>query len=115
MTLKQSYYDGLTGLQQQLNDAFDAGVTFVADNNAVITSALTSAAALGNTTFTLSILTSYKTAALRLNGLLLKSYLAGITDGLAAEDVYSFECTPTLNTTSATDTAINLNFNFATT
>lgn len=115
MTLKDSYYNGLTGLNQQLNDAFDAGSAFIVANLVSIASSLTTEAANGNTKFTITLVTNYKTVALRLNGLMLKAYLAGITAGLAAEDLYSYEVIPALNTTSTTDTKIDLNFTFATT
>jgi hypothetical protein len=115
MSLKTSFYDGLTGLHQQLNNAFDAGGQLVTDSLATITTELQAAAAAGKITFTVNLITSYQTANLRLNGLLLKAYLAGVTQALAAEDIYSYEVTPALNTSSNTDTSIDLKFNFATT
>lgn len=115
MTLKTSYFDGLTGLHQQLNDAFDEGGAFIVANLVTITSAMTSNASAGTTKFTVTLVTTYKTASLRLNGLLLKSYLAGIISGLAAEDIYSYEVAAALNTSSNTETKIDLNFSFATT
>lgn len=114
MTLKTSFYDGLTGLHQQLNDAFDAGNTLITGSLATITSALQAAAASGQVTFTVNLITPYKTAALRQNGLLLKAYLAGVTNALANEDIYSYEVTAALNTSSTTETSIDLRFNFAT-
>lgn len=119
MSLKTDFFDGATGLQSKCNDAFDAGVTFVTVTNlATISAALIAAAAAGNTKFTTTIVTSYNPATLRGNkgnNLILKAYLAGVQQGLADQDVYSYECTPTLNTSDTVDTKIDLNFNFQTT
>lgn len=119
MSLKTDYFDGATGLQAKCNDAFDAGVTFVTvDNLAAISAALISAAAAGTTKFTTTLLTSYNPSILRGNkgnNLILKAYLAGIQQGLANQDVYNYECTPSLNVSDSVDTKIDLNFNFQTT
>lgn len=119
MSLKTDYFDGATGLQSKCNDAFDAGVTFVVtDNLAAISAALISAAAAGNTKFTVTLTTSYNPSILRGNkgnNLILKAYLAGIQDGLAQQEVYNYECTAALNVADSVDTKIDLNFNFQTT
>jgi hypothetical protein len=119
MSLKTDYFDGATGLQTKCNDAFDAGITFVTVTNlALISTALTDAAASGNTKFTTTIITSYNTAILRANrgnNLITKAYLAGIQQGLANQDIYTYECSAALNITDTVDTKIDLNFNFQTT
>jgi hypothetical protein len=119
MSLKTDYFDGATGLQAKCNDAFDAGVTFVTvDNLAAISAALINAAAAGTTKFTTTLLTSYNPSILRGNkgnNLILKAYLAGIQQGLANQDVYNYECAPSLNVSDSVDTKIDLNFNFQTT
>jgi hypothetical protein len=119
MSLKTDYFDGATGLQAKCNDAFDAGVAFVAvDNLAAISTALINAAAAGQTKFTSSIITSYNATILRGNkgdNLILKAYLAGIEKGLADQDIYNYECTPGLNVSDSIITKIDLNFNFQTT
>lgn len=119
MSLKTDFYDGATGLHEKCNDAFDAGVTFVTvDNLAAISAALISAAASGNTKFTTTLMTTYNPSILRGNkgnNLILKSYLAGIQQGLANQEIYSYECTPSLNVSDSVDTKIDLNFNFQTT
>ncbi len=119
MSLKTDYFDGATGLHAKCNDAFDAGVAFVAvDNLAAIAAALVAAAAAGNTKFTTTLQTTYQPATLRGNkgnNLILKAYLAGIQQGLANQDVYAYECTPALNVADTVDTKIDLNFNFQTT
>ena len=117
MTLKTDYYDGLTGLNQQMNDAFDAGVAYVVTNTATLTTALTTAASEGKTTFTVTIATTYKPTPMRANNtnnLLAKSYLAGITQGLANSDIYSYECEPTLNVADNSILRIDFSFNFQT-
>jgi hypothetical protein len=119
MSLKTDYFDGATGLQSKCNDAFDAGVTFVAtDNLAAISTALINAAANGTTKFTVTLATTYNPGILRGNkgnNLILKAYLAGIQKGLADQEVYNYECTPALNVADSVDTKIDLNFNFQTT
>ena len=119
MSLKTDFFDGATGLQTKCNDAFDAGVLFVTVGNlTAISSAMVAAAAAGNTKFTVSLITTYNTTAMRGNkgnNLILKAYLAGIQQGLANQDVYTYECTPAINIADTTDTKIDLNFNFQTT
>jgi hypothetical protein len=119
MSLKADFFDGLTGLHQKEQDAFDAGVAFVTVANlAAISTALIAAAAAGNTKFVVTLLTSYQPTILRGNkgnNLILKSYLAGIRKGLSDQDIFDFECDPTLNITDTIDTKIDLNFNFQTT
>ena len=119
MSLKTDYFDGATGLQAKCNDAFDAGVTFVTVTNlSAISAALIAAAAAGNTKFVTTLLTAYNPSILRGNkgnNLILKAYLAGIQEGLADQDIYNYECVPTLNVSDTVDTKIDLNFNFQTT
>lgn len=119
MSLKTDYFDGATGLQAKCNDAFDAGVDFVAvDNLSAISSALIAQAAAGNTKFTTTLMTTYLPSTLRGNkgnNLILKAYLAGIQQGLADQDIYAYECSPALNVADTVDTKIDLNFNFQTT
>ena len=47
------------------------------------------------------------------NNLILKAYLAGITDALAQQNLYSYEVTPMLNVTDSISTTVDLNFNFS--
>lgn len=119
MSLKTDFFDGATGLHEKCNDAFSAGVTFVTvDSLAVISAALVSAAASGNTKFTVTLTTSYNPSILRGNkgnNLILKAYLAGIKQGLADQQIYDYECVPALNVGDSVDTKIDLNFNFQTT
>ena len=48
------------------------------------------------------------------NNLILKAYLAGIQDGLATNNIYDYECNPTLNVSDTVNTSIDLNFTFQT-
>jgi hypothetical protein len=118
MSLKTDYFEGLTGLHAKCNEAFDAGVSFVAVSNlSTISNALVQAAAAGQTQFTVSLITSYQPAFLRGNkgnNLILKSYLAGIKKGLSDQDIFEFECTPNLNIADTVETKIDLVFNFQT-
>jgi hypothetical protein len=117
MSLKYDFYDGTTGLLQQCDAAFAAGQGFVTSNLTAISNDLKSQAAQGLTTFTLTYLTTFNPSILRgnkSNNLILKSYLAGIQDGLAAQSIYSFEVTPALDVSDSVNTSIDLNFNFQT-
>lgn len=119
MSLKTDFFDGATGIQQKQNDAFDAGVAWVeTDNLAAISAALISAAAAGTTKFTVTIVSAYAPTILRGNkgnNLILKAYLAGIQQGLANQEIYSYECAPALNVSDSVENKIDLNFTFATT
>jgi hypothetical protein len=54
------------------------------------------------------------TAASNYQNLILKSYLAGIQDGLAQQNIYNFECFPQLDVSDNVNTSIDLNFTFQT-
>ena len=114
-TLRQDYFDSATGLNAQLVDAFTNGGLLITSNLLVISPALISAANQGSTTFKVTLVTTFKPSALRLKGLLLDSYLAGVTAALAVQNIFSFECVPTLNTSAVDSTSIDLNFDFKTT
>ena len=118
MSLKTDYFDGATGLQTKLNDAFDAGSTFVSTNLATISAALIQAAAEGKTKFTVTVATTFQPAYIRANNgenLLRKAYFAGIESGLAAQDIYEYECSLKLNVSDTVTTSVDFNFNFQTT
>jgi hypothetical protein len=118
MTLKTDYYDGLTGLNQQLKDAFDAGVAFVGTNFSALQTALLTAASEAKTKFTVTLTTTYKSTPMRANNgdnLLKKAYFAGIAQGLGDSDIYNYECELKLNTSDSETLKINFNFNFQTT
>ena len=112
MSLKTDFYDGSTGFIEQMNDVFDQGVAFVTTNSALLTTELQAAAAKGLKVFKVTIVTSFEPQNLRLRGLHMKSYLAGIQQQLATQDIYSYECVPTLNTDDTMETKIDLSFNF---
>ena len=122
MTLKTDFFDGATGLQSKMNDAFDAGAAYVTatPNLTQLSTALKSNAAQGLTSFTETVLGTGTLSAtyLRANSgdnLLLKAFFAGIQNGLAAQDIYVYECTLALNITSSTETNVDFVFNFQTT
>jgi hypothetical protein len=112
MTLKTDFFDGATGIHSQMNDTFDLGVAFVVASAGTLTSAMTTSAASGVTTFTVTIETLDNPANLRLDGLYQQHYFAGIIKGLADEDVYSHEVSLALNTTNTTTTGVDFNFTF---
>ena len=72
-------------------------------------------AAAGLKKFTITVPTTFAPAALRGNkgdNLILKAHVAGISQGLADQEIYSYQCAPTLNTSDTVDTKIDLNFTF---
>ena len=117
MSLKLDYYDGVTGLILQCDAAHASGQSFVTTNLSAISTDLKTQASFGITKFTLNYPATMSPSILRgnkNNNLILKSYLAGIQAGLAAQNIYSFEVAPALNIADSTVTTIDLNFNFQT-
>lgn len=112
MSLKTDFFDGVTGFNSQMNDVFDQGELFVTTNLAALTAELQANAARGNRTFKVTIVTSFEPQNLRLRGLHMKCYLAGIQSQLAVQDVYAHECVPSLNTDDTMETKIDFNFTF---
>lgn len=112
MSFRQDYYDNATGLNAQLIDAFTNGQTLVTTNATTISSALQTAASQGKTTFTVNLVTIFKPTALRLQGLLLEAYLAGVSQQLGTNNIFNFECIPSLNTSDSVTLSVDLNFTF---
>jgi len=120
MSLKDAYFEGSTGIHQLSRDAFNAGVALVGTipgegQYTAIQTGLRDNAALGNVKFTVAVTTTYLPASLRNNkgdNLILNSYLAGVSQGLASSSVFNYECVPTLNTSDIVTTKIDLNFTF---
>ena len=120
MSLKTDYFDGATGLQAKMNDAFDGGEAYVVSNASTLSVGLIDNAAKGNTNFTVAVTGTGTVSASYLranngNNLLLKAFLAGIKSGLAAQDIYEYECTPALNISDSVNTNVDFKFTFATT
>lgn len=109
MTLKTDY-SGNFGTA--MSSVHDAGNAFVVSNSATISAELVTNANAGSRKFTVSVITSFETANLRLKGLHMETYLDGILSGLSDEDIYGYECTPVLNTDDQIDTYIDFVFNF---
>ena len=112
MTLKTDYFDGASGFTAQMAGVFALGEAFVVTNSATLTTELQTAASKGLKAFVINIITSDEPANLRLNGIHLDTYLAGIEAQLAQEDIYNYEVTLSLNTSDATDTSIDFTFSF---
>lgn len=96
-----------------MNDVFDNGVLFVSDNLSAISTALKTNAASGKTTFTVTIASAFEPTNLKLKGRHAASYFAGIQKGLADEDIYDYECSPTLNESDQVTLQIDLNFTWS--
>ncbi len=110
MTLKTDY---TTALNTALTTAFNEGNAFVTTNLTILSTSLTTAAAAGQNTFTVFVTTSYLPEALKLNGNLLKSYLAGIYAGLTAQGIYhTYEVALSLDTSTVGTNKIKFSFTF---
>ena len=119
MSLRTDYFDGVTGLQSKLNDAFTQGGTYVTTNLTTLSNALIAAAAQGSTKFTVTIngtgaLNAGYLRANNGNNLLLHAFFAGIQYGLAGQNIYDFECSLVLNVSDSINTNVDFNFNFQT-
>ncbi len=112
MSLKTDYYDGPDGFNTKMLDVFDAGVAFVTAQTAVLTAALESAASKGQKTFTVNIETSFEPANLRLEGIHMNTYFAGILNEMGTQDIYNYEVALSLDSSDATTTAVDFNFTF---
>lgn len=114
MSLKTDYLDGSTGLTQKMAAAFDAGSSFVTANLGQLSTELKSAAAKGQKIFTVIIAVSGSASPdyLKLNGLYLQSFFAGIKSQLAVEDIFDYEVALSLNTADLGNLKVNFNFTF---
>lgn len=117
MSLRDSYFNGSTGIQQQMDAAFAAGQAFVVSNNATLAAALVSAAAQGQLQFSTTIVGtgSVNAGYLRANNgnnLLLKSFFAGIIDGMALQQIYHYQLSLKLDVSDSVNTNVIFCFNF---
>ena len=112
MSLKTDYLDGANGFTIQMAGVFADGETFVTTNSGTLTTELQSAAAKGLKSFTVNIETNQNPSSLRLDGIYLSTYFAGIEAQLAQEDIYNYEVTLSLNTSDQTLTSVDFLFSF---
>src|ERR1035437_7159398 len=110
MSLKTDYLQGSTGLTTQMLAVFTAGEAFVTTNLAALTAAMQLNAAAGINKFTVTILSPAPGHNLRLKGIYMNTYFAGIRAALMAEEIYDYEVTVVLNTSDTVDTNVDLNF-----
>jgi hypothetical protein len=119
MSLRDSYFNGATGLQQQMDGAFDAGVAFVGSNLTALQTALESAAAQGKLEFKVLIQGTGTGNAVYLRGnngynLYLKSFFAGIINAMAAQEIYDYQVRLQLDISTSASTNVVFLFNFGT-
>lgn len=117
MSLRDSYFDGPSGLNAQMDAAFLAGQTYVTANLTDLGDAMTAAAAQGQLQFTTIIdgTGSMNAGYLRANNgnnLLLKAFFSGILDGLAAQEIYSYQVALKLDVSDNVNTNVIFCFNF---
>lgn len=73
---------------------------------------LASAAAEGDTTFTITTLVSFAPSSLRLQGKYWETFVDGVKAGLGLEEIYEYEVDVLLNTSDTVITNIDFNFHF---
>lgn len=112
MSLKTDFLDNADGFTQKMAAVFAAGEQFVVDNLSALSSELQAAAAKGQKSFTVNVLTTFEPPNLRLEGTHLDTYLAGISAQLMSEQIYDYEVELSLNTSDQTDTSIDFKFSF---
>ena len=112
MSLKTDYLNGSTGFYEQMDDVFAQGEAWVTSNSSTISAGLITNAAKGLKTFTINAGVAFEPSNLRLLGLHWKSFQAGVISGLAAQNIYNYECVVSLNTSDSLSTSIDLNFTF---
>lgn len=110
MSLRTDY----TGaLDAKLAEARAAGRTWVLTTNlADISSSMAAAAASGVKAFTFTASASYQPNDLKLLGALWEAFKTGIEQGLAEEDLMGNELTVSLNTADASNTKVDVKFDF---
>ena len=112
MSLKTDYLDGANGFTQKMANVFAQGEAFVITNLATLTTQLQTFSAQGVKKFTITLPATFEPANLRLKGIHMNTYFAGIRAGLAAQDIYDYEVTVGLNTSDNINTSIDLTFSF---
>ena len=124
MSLRDSYFTGPTGINGQMDAAFQAGIDYVGvgtpsptGNWSTLNAALLSAAAQGQTKFSVVVsgVAGVNASYLRAcngNNLLLKSFFAGIHQQLAEEGIYDYQCSLQLDVSDSVNTNVVFNFNF---
>lgn len=112
MTLKTDYFDGATGLNEQMQDVFDEGVAYAVANVAVLSTELIDAASKGLVTFTSTLGVTFEPQSLRLKGLHQATFFNGIYKGLSDEGIFQNEVTLVLNESDQIDLKIDFNFSF---
>jgi len=110
MSLRTDY----TGaLDTKLQEAHDAGVTFIATTNLVfIGTEIANAAASGLKDFTISLTPTFQPTDLRLEGNLWSAYQSGVLGALAVEGIMNNEVGASLDTTDALTLLMDLTFSF---
>lgn len=112
MSLKTDFLQGANGFTAQMADVFAQGQAFVTTNLATLTTELQTNAAKGLKTFKVTLTNPFEPSNLRLKGLHMNTYFAGISAGLMAQEIYNYEAVITLNTSDNVDTKIDLTFSF---
>lgn len=112
MSLKTDYLEGSNGFTQKMANVFAQGELLVTSQVATLTTQLQSFSAQGLTKFTINLTGVFEPQNLRLKGIHMNTYFAGIRAALMAEDIYDYEVAIALNTSDTINTSVDLNFTF---
>lgn len=117
MSLRDSYFNGPTGLQQQMDDAFAAGQAYVSSNLSVLQTGLESNAAQGKLQFKIVVTGTGTGNAVYLRGsngrnLYLRSFFAGIIEAMSGEEIYDYQVKLQLDISTGASTNVIFLFNF---
>jgi hypothetical protein len=112
MSLKTDYLDGANGFTTKMANVFIQGESLITTNLAVLTTQLRTFSAQGVKKFTVNLTGVFEPQNLRLKGVHMNTYFAGIKAGLMAQDIYDYEVTVALNTADTINTSVDLTFTF---
>ena len=110
MSFKSDYLEGVTGLTQKMQAVFDAGDAWVVSNATAISTELKNQAAKGVSSFTLTLDVGFEPNNLKLKGMHMQTFFAGIQKAMADEEIYDYEVAPALNESDNTQLRIDLVF-----
>ena len=100
------------GLDTAINAAIAAGIAFGTTNQASISTALTNAAALGQTTVTFSANEAHNAAGMALEGNIWNAYKSGLINYFADQDIMYSEVAFTIATVDGSTNQVTVTFTF---
>ena len=109
MSLRTDYTGGL---DTAINEAIAAGIAFGTTNNVAIASALTDAAALGQTTVSYSAVEAHNPAGIILQGNIYNAYKSGLIRYFADQDIMYSELAFSVSSVDGSSNQVTVTFTF---